>query len=279
MSAEERLRYYAAQFPLTEIDSTYYAPPSRASGRSVGGADADRVPLRRQGLLAAHRSPHPAAEPMGRHLRDALPPGVAEKRNLYAHHLSQDALDEAWRRFGAALRPIHEAGKTGGGPVPVSALVRATAGQPGRARGPPRASPGLSRQRGVPLAEVAGRGARPGTDTGTPRGARSDVRRASTRRRCPVCPACSRSPIRRCSWCGFHGRADDTWPDGALTAAERFRYLYSRQELEELARPSTARSSPGARETPSAHEQLLPRLLGPQRRRPARPLRAVLRLI
>ncbi len=28
MSAEERLRFYASQFPLREIDSTYYAPPS-----------------------------------------------------------------------------------------------------------------------------------------------------------------------------------------------------------------------------------------------------------
>jgi uncharacterized protein YecE (DUF72 family) len=28
MSAEERLRFYAEQFPLTEVDSTYYAPPS-----------------------------------------------------------------------------------------------------------------------------------------------------------------------------------------------------------------------------------------------------------
>ena len=33
MSAEERLRFYAAQFPLTEIDSTYYAPPSERQAR------------------------------------------------------------------------------------------------------------------------------------------------------------------------------------------------------------------------------------------------------
>ena len=35
----------------------------------------------------------------------------------------------------------------------------------------------------------------------------------------------------------FHGRADDTWSSGAPTAAERFRYLYSREELQELAQP------------------------------------------
>src|SRR5690242_9543889 len=28
MSAEERLRFYASQFPVAEVDSTYYAPPT-----------------------------------------------------------------------------------------------------------------------------------------------------------------------------------------------------------------------------------------------------------
>ena len=27
-TAEKRLEYYAAQFPLVEVDSTYYTPPS-----------------------------------------------------------------------------------------------------------------------------------------------------------------------------------------------------------------------------------------------------------
>jgi len=27
-SAEDRLRFYAQQFPIVEVDSTYYAPPS-----------------------------------------------------------------------------------------------------------------------------------------------------------------------------------------------------------------------------------------------------------
>src|SRR5207302_4429832 len=33
MSSEDRLRYYAQQFPLTEIDSTYYAPPAEQQAR------------------------------------------------------------------------------------------------------------------------------------------------------------------------------------------------------------------------------------------------------
>ena len=35
----------------------------------------------------------------------------------------------------------------------------------------------------------------------------------------------------------FHGRSDSTWKGGARTAAERFRYLYTEEELRELAEP------------------------------------------
>ena len=35
----------------------------------------------------------------------------------------------------------------------------------------------------------------------------------------------------------FHGRSDSTWSDTSRSAAERFRYLYSEHELEELVRP------------------------------------------
>jgi len=38
----------------------------------------------------------------------------------------------------------------------------------------------------------------------------------------------------------FHGRSDSTWSDTSGSAAERYRYLYSAQELEELARPLAA---------------------------------------
>jgi uncharacterized protein YecE (DUF72 family) len=46
----------------------------------------------------------------------------------------------------------------------------------------------------------------------------------------------------------FHGRSDSTWADTSRSAAERFRYLYSREELEELARP-IAEVAHEARET------------------------------
>ena len=46
----------------------------------------------------------------------------------------------------------------------------------------------------------------------------------------------------------FHGRSDSKWADTSGSAAERFRYLYSDEELEQLARP-IAELAPEARET------------------------------
>jgi uncharacterized protein YecE (DUF72 family) len=46
----------------------------------------------------------------------------------------------------------------------------------------------------------------------------------------------------------FHGRSDATWKDTSRSAAERFRYLYSGEELEELV-PPIAEHATEARET------------------------------
>jgi uncharacterized protein YecE (DUF72 family) len=112
MSAEERLRFYAGQFPLTEIDSTYYAPPSEQQARLW----AERTPpgfrfdVKAYSLLTGHPT---RPRSLWTDIREDLPADLLEKRNVYAKHLSADALDEAWRRFAAALRPLHEAGRLG----------------------------------------------------------------------------------------------------------------------------------------------------------------------
>src|SRR5207248_2771050 len=109
---EERLRFYAAQFPLTEIDSTYYAPPAEQQARLW----AERTPpgfrfdVKAYSLFTGHPT---RPRSLWKDLREELAPEVAEKRNIYSHHLGRDALDEAWQRFAAALRPLHDAGKLG----------------------------------------------------------------------------------------------------------------------------------------------------------------------
>jgi uncharacterized protein YecE (DUF72 family) len=112
MSAEDRLRFYAAQFPLTEIDATYYAPPAEQQARLW----AERTPkgfrfdVKAYSLLTGHPT---RPQSLWSDLREQLPEEVIEKRNIYPHHLSPELIDEAWRRFAAALKPLHDAGRLG----------------------------------------------------------------------------------------------------------------------------------------------------------------------
>src|SRR3981081_4366731 len=50
---EGRLRYYASQFPLVEVDSSYYAIPD-ARGAAMGGTHAPIVPVQRQGVSTSN---------------------------------------------------------------------------------------------------------------------------------------------------------------------------------------------------------------------------------
>src|SRR5579872_6268559 len=110
MSAEERLRYYASQFPLTEIDSTYYAPPAEPQARlwAQRTPEGFRFDVKAYSLLTGHPT---RPQTLWKDLREQLPPEHAGKRNIYAKHLDPETLDESWRRFESALRPLHDAGR------------------------------------------------------------------------------------------------------------------------------------------------------------------------
>ena len=59
--------------------------------------DAFRFDVKAYSLLTGHPT---RPQSLWADLREQLPAGTLEKRNVYAHHLSADALGEAWRRFG-----------------------------------------------------------------------------------------------------------------------------------------------------------------------------------
>lgn len=109
MSAEERLRFYAARFAVVEVDATYYYPPSK----DLAARWTERTP---QGFLFdikafALFTGHPAE-------RRALWPDIAEalsedRKRVYLHHLPTAAIDQAWEHFREALMPLHSAGKLG----------------------------------------------------------------------------------------------------------------------------------------------------------------------
>lgn len=233
MSAEERLQFYAAQFPVAEIDSTYYAPPAEQQARlwAQRTPEGFRFDVKAYSLLTGHPT---KPQSLWKDLRDGLSDEAREKRSLYASHLERAALDEAWQRFARALAPLQDAGRLG------AVLFQY----------PPWFHP--SKEHRAELEALRERLPDYGVcvELRSPRWVATDRDRQRTldllhdQRLTYVCvdaPAASELPrllelttpelfVMR-----FHGRASDTWKGHATSAAERFRYLYSEKELERLA--------------------------------------------
>ncbi|MGH9167508.1 MAG: DUF72 domain-containing protein [Acidimicrobiia bacterium] len=110
--AEERLRFYADRFPIVEVDSTYYSPPSeRTAGLWVERTPKDFVfDVKAFRLLTSHPTPPRA---LWKDLRAELPGEAADKRNLYLDDLPEVLRGEAFDRFASALMPLHSSGKLG----------------------------------------------------------------------------------------------------------------------------------------------------------------------
>jgi uncharacterized protein YecE (DUF72 family) len=235
MSAEDRLRFYAAQFPIVEVDSTYYAPPAEQQARlwAERTPEGFRFDVKAYSLLTGHPA---KLQSLWSDLRDDLPDEVRQKRNIYASHLEPTQLDEAWRRFHDALRPLHEAGRLG------AVLFQY----------PPWFTPKRQNREEIETLRDRLPDYRICVELRSPRWfaqARDRDRTIDLMRGsglslvCVDAPSVSELPrilevtdpdlfVMR-----FHGRADATWKGGARTAAERFRYLYSDREIAELAAP------------------------------------------
>jgi uncharacterized protein YecE (DUF72 family) len=109
-SAEARLRFYATQFPIVEVDSSYYGMPTPQN--SVLWAE--RTPegfvfnVKAFRLFTGHQ-----AQPMvmGKDIAQAFGPDAP--RQVYYRDTPQEIRDELWRRFVDALSPLNAAGKLG----------------------------------------------------------------------------------------------------------------------------------------------------------------------
>ena len=106
-SAADRLRFYAEQFPLVEVDSTYYFPPSEKNSQLW----AERTPaeftfnVKAFSLLTQHPTKVDAL------YKDL--PRPEGKKNVYPADLDAHTIDEVWERFLSALEPLHAVGKLG----------------------------------------------------------------------------------------------------------------------------------------------------------------------
>jgi uncharacterized protein YecE (DUF72 family) len=231
-SAEERLKFYATQFPIVEVDSSYYFPPSERNAALW----AERTPkdftfdIKAYSLLTEHPT---KVESLYKEIRDELPEELTKKRNVYRDKLPDEAVEEVWKRFREALMPLHSAGKLGSvlfqfpqwfvsgrkskdyileckerlPDYPIAVEFRQKLWMEGRNQEETLA---FLREHQIPYVCVD-----------MPQGFDSSLP--------PVATATSKelAVVR------FHGRDPDIWEKKVQTAAERFRYEYSEKELEE----------------------------------------------
>lgn len=109
---ETRLRHYASQFSMVEVDSTYYALPARRTAELW----VDRTPnefvfdIKAHALMTTHPS-EPSRLPAD--IKAKLPPNLAKAKRVYPKDLSPEIRDDVWRAFVEALEPLHVTGRLG----------------------------------------------------------------------------------------------------------------------------------------------------------------------
>ncbi len=232
---EERLRYYAQQFDIVEVDSTYYGLLSeRNAALWVERTPADFVfDVKAFALFTMHPA---EVRSLPRDLREALPAEAQKKARLYYRDVPQEIRAELWQRFTEALLPLDSAGKLG-----VVLFQFPPWFLPGREARQhilearerlPQYTLAVEFRNHLWLADDSrDRTLRflrentiPLVCVDEPQGFRSSVP--------PIAEATAAVSVVR-----FHGRNYDTWEGKAPSAAERFDYLYSEEELKEWVPP------------------------------------------
>jgi len=230
---EDRLHYYARHFPLAELDSTFYAfPTSRNLDLWINSTPSDFIfDLKPFSLFTTHPTPLNA---IPRAVREKFDDQIPQKPRLYMSNLSQKIADELWEGFAEAVEPLNSAGKLGAilfqfppwfHPSPENfeylsgcreRLKRhriAVEFRTGKWLDDDHLSETLDflKEHEVTLICVD-----------EPQGLKSSVP--------PLAQATASLGLVR-----FHGRNLENWERKGIPSAERFKYLYSQEELKEWA--------------------------------------------
>ncbi|NUQ21887.1 MAG: DUF72 domain-containing protein, partial [Gemmatimonadaceae bacterium] len=226
-----RLRYYASQFPVVEVDSSYYSLPEKATASLW----AERTPpgfvfhLKAHALLTGQPS---EVARLPEDITDIMPAELLEKTRVYAKDLPLEVYDAIWERFLDAIEPLRRSAKLGGvllqyprwflpNPpnkdlIAESATRLAAVGATVEFRnrmwfGSEKSTQwtlDMLRDLGVTHVIVDG-----------PQGLQSSV---------PAVPAVTNPKL---AMVRLHGRRAATWEAAKVPTVERYRYLYSPQEL------------------------------------------------
>ena len=231
-TAEDRLVYYANQFPIVEVDATYYALPSRRQGelwleRTPPGFTFD---IKAHALMTGQPS---EVRRLPKDIRESLPAELLDQKRVYARDLPSEIEDEIWDRFLDGVEPLRSSGKLGAiflqyprwffptsesrdeivraqdrlGDTPFAVELRHASWFNEKNR--ERTIAFLDKQQ-IPFVMVD---APPGTKSSVP----------------PVTVVSSP----RLAVVRFHGRRTETWEKSGIPVVERFRYLYDEGELGE----------------------------------------------
>jgi uncharacterized protein YecE (DUF72 family) len=231
-SAEDRLVYYANQFPIVEVDATYYALPARRTGELW----MERTPpdftfdIKAHALMTGQPS---EVSRLPKDLREELPPETLDRKRVYARDLPTPIEDAIWARFLDGIEPLRSSGKLGAvflqyprwffptnesrdeivkarerlGDTPFAVELRHASWF--NEKNVDRTLRFLEKYE-IPFVMVD---APPGTKSSVP----------------PMTVVTSP----KLAVVRFHGRRTETWEKAGIPVVERFRYLYSEAELDE----------------------------------------------
>jgi len=111
-TAEDRLVFYANQFPIVEVDATYYALPARRTGELW----LERTPpefifdVKAHALMTGQPS---EVSRLPKDIREEMPAELIDKKRVYARDLPGEIEDEIWARFMDGIEPLRSSGKLG----------------------------------------------------------------------------------------------------------------------------------------------------------------------
>ena len=246
MTAEARLRFYASIFTMVEVDATYYHPPTE----ELAALWVDRTPqdfrfdIKAYALLTQHPT-KPAS--LWSDIAERIPAEHADAKSIYLSHLPADVADDAFERFRTALMPLHSAGKLGAVFFQFPQWFTNRRDNREYLDTLPARLPDYqlavefrhaSWMEGDSAAKTLGQLERLGmayVSVDEPQGFKSSVP--------PVVAATADLAVLR-----MHGHNTQNWQRKGITAAERFKYLYSTQELQAW-QPKVEQLAGQARET------------------------------
>jgi len=247
-NAEQRLAHYAAHFPLVEVDSSYYALPSeRNSELWVARTPPDfTFNFKAFALLTGHGAAHSRLPAI---LRDSLPADFAAgKKQIYMKDLPEEAQRWIWDAFERALDPLRRAGKLGAilfqfppwfhiSRSSKQSLERCRQQLPhDRLAVEFRNASWLSDHNAAETLSLLADHDLTYVCVDEPQGFRSSV---------PPVTAVTSPDL---AMLRLHGRNAETWDKPNVSVVERFKYLYSDAELQELA-PRVAELAGEAKQT------------------------------